>query len=73
MLYQKLLQKKQSTSPIRIGCSGAGWLGSGFVAQVRHVPGMEVSILADPDDELRCQRHRLRSHAARHGQPGRKH
>lgn len=52
MLYRKLLQKQQSASPIRIGASGAGWMGSGFVAQVKHVPGLEVSILADPDTEL---------------------
>jgi len=52
MIYQKLLQLQKSGNPIRIGCSGAGWLGSGFVAQVRHVPGMEVSIVADPDLDL---------------------
>ena len=46
MLYQQLRDKQASGSPIRIGCTGAGWMGSGFVAQVTRMPGMEVSILA---------------------------
>ena len=44
------LQRLQAEGrPIRLGVSGAGWMGSGFVAQVAHMPGMEVSVLADVD------------------------
>lgn len=49
MLYQKLHQLENDRRPIRIGAHGAGWMGSGFVAAVGHVPGMEVAVLADAD------------------------
>ncbi len=49
MLQQELLQLEAEGHPIRVGVSGAGWIGSGFVAQVAHVPGMEVTVLADTD------------------------
>jgi len=49
MLYQELANLKAKGTPIRVGVSGAGWIGSGFVAQVAHVPGMEVVLLADSD------------------------
>ena len=35
--------------PIRVGVSGAGWIGSGFVKAVSHVPNMTVNVLADED------------------------
>jgi predicted homoserine dehydrogenase-like protein len=49
MLGQELLRLDTEGNPIRLGVSGAGWMGGGFVAQVAHVPGMEVSVLADAD------------------------
>jgi predicted homoserine dehydrogenase-like protein len=49
MIRQELLRLKAQGNPIRVGVSGAGWIGSGFVAQVAHVPGMEVTVLADAD------------------------
>ncbi len=49
MLQQELLRLEAEGKPIRVGVSGAGWIGSGFVAQVAHVPGMEVTVLADTD------------------------
>jgi len=49
MLQQKLLQLEAEGNPIRVGVSGAGWIGSGFVAQVAHVLGMKVTVLADAD------------------------
>jgi predicted homoserine dehydrogenase-like protein len=49
MLHQELSRLQAEGKPIRVGASGAGWLGSGFVAQVAHVPGMTVSVLADED------------------------
>lgn len=48
-MRQELLQRQAQGRPIRVGASGAGWMGSGFVAQVKHVPGMEVVVLADAD------------------------
>lgn len=49
MLYDQLQQREYENRPIRIGCYGAGWMGSGFVAQVERMPGMQVSVLADAD------------------------
>ena len=49
MLQQELLRLEAEGKPIRVGVSGAGWMGGGFLAQVAHVPGMEVSVLADVD------------------------
>jgi predicted homoserine dehydrogenase-like protein len=49
MLQQELLRLEAEGNPIRVGVSGAGWMGSGFLAQVAHVPGMEVAVLADAD------------------------
>jgi predicted homoserine dehydrogenase-like protein len=50
MIHQDLLNYEQSHGhPIRVGVSGAGWLGSGFVTAVSHVAGMTVSVLADAD------------------------
>ena len=49
MIYQKLRELASHGESIRVGAYGAGWMGSGFVAAVRHVDGMDVSILADAD------------------------
>jgi predicted homoserine dehydrogenase-like protein len=49
MLYQELEMKAAQGNPIRVGVSGAGWIGSGFVAQVSHIKGMVVNVLADPE------------------------
>jgi predicted homoserine dehydrogenase-like protein len=51
MLYQELEMKAAQGNPIRVGVSGAGWIGSGFVAQVSHIKGMVVNVLADPEIE----------------------
>lgn len=48
-LRQELLRRQAANTPVRIGASGAGWMGSGFVAAMKHVPGMEVVTLADAD------------------------
>jgi len=49
-VIQPELQRREAEGrPIRVGVSGAGWIGSGFVAQVAHVPGMAVTVLADAD------------------------
>ncbi|MBK8986396.1 MAG: NAD(P)-dependent oxidoreductase [Chloroflexi bacterium] len=49
MLRDELQQRAASGQPIRIAASGAGWMGSGFAAQMAHVPGMELSVLIDPN------------------------
>mgnify|MGYP001824000220 CR=1 FL=1 len=49
MMRQALQQRQAEGKPIREGASGAGWMGSGFVAQMRLVPGMELVVLADSD------------------------
>jgi predicted homoserine dehydrogenase-like protein len=50
-MREKLLRLER---PIRVGVSGAGWIGSGFVKAVSHVPGMTVNVLADEDTGLAC-------------------
>jgi predicted homoserine dehydrogenase-like protein len=52
MIYQELAKLEAEGRPIRVGVSGAGWIGSGFVQQCSHVKGMEVTVLADDDLEL---------------------
>ncbi len=49
MIYWELRKLEEEGRAITIGMSGAGWMGSGFIAQVRHVPGMRVAVLADKD------------------------
>jgi predicted homoserine dehydrogenase-like protein len=49
MLRQELERRAAAGNPIRVGVSGAGWIGSGFVAQVAQMKGMTVPILADQD------------------------
>jgi len=52
MIYKELDKLEQENKPIRIGVSGAGWIGSGFVQQCSHVSGMDVLLLADADIAL---------------------
>jgi predicted homoserine dehydrogenase-like protein len=52
MLRQALLQREAEGRPIRVGVSGAGWMGSGFVAQVALMRGMRVTVLADANPRL---------------------
>ncbi len=49
MLFQELERLEAEGTPIRVAVSGAGWIGSGFVAQVAHMPGMMVNVVADTD------------------------
>lgn len=49
MLRQELLKRQAGGTPIRVGVSGAGWMGSGFVTAIKHTPGMDVTVLADTD------------------------
>jgi predicted homoserine dehydrogenase-like protein len=51
-MHEELVKLEKEGRPIRVGVSGAGWIGSGFVAQVAHIPGMQVNILADTDTRL---------------------
>ena len=46
---QALQQRQAEGRPIRVGATGADWMGSGFVAQMAHVPGMVVAVLAHDD------------------------
>ena len=52
MLHQELLRRESEGNHIKIGMSGAGWMGSGFIAQMKWVPGMKVVVLQDPDVSL---------------------
>jgi predicted homoserine dehydrogenase-like protein len=49
MLRQELEKRAAAGNPIRVGVSGAGWIGSGFVAQVAQMKGITVPVLADQD------------------------
>jgi predicted homoserine dehydrogenase-like protein len=50
-LRQELEKRAAAGNPIRVGVSGAGWIGSGFVAQVAQMKGITVPVLADSDTE----------------------
>jgi predicted homoserine dehydrogenase-like protein len=52
MIFEDLHNLEAGGKPIRVGVSGAGWIGSGFVRQVNYVPGMIVNVLADSDVSL---------------------
>ena len=49
MISWELTQREREGRPIRVSMSGAGWMGTGFLAAVRHVPGMVVNVIADED------------------------
>jgi predicted homoserine dehydrogenase-like protein len=51
MLRRELERRAAAGNQIRIGVSGAGWIGSGFVAQVAQMKGLTVPVLADLDTE----------------------
>lgn len=55
MISQDLIRLHSEGCPIRVGVSGAGWIGSGFVAQVARMPGMRVDLLADSDVHVALQ------------------
>lgn len=49
MVYSKRLQEREAElgRPIRIALIGAGQMGTGFVAQVTRISGMQISVIAD--------------------------
>ena len=49
MIYKTLQQLEDEKRPIKVGVSGAGWIGSGFVHQCKYVKGIDVNLLADED------------------------
>jgi predicted homoserine dehydrogenase-like protein len=55
MLYQELQKLEANGKPIRLGVSGAGWMGSGFVRQIAQTKGMRVDVLADENTRAACE------------------
>jgi predicted homoserine dehydrogenase-like protein len=51
MLRRELERRSAAGNLVRIGVSGAGWIGSGFVAQVAQMKGLTVPVLADQDTD----------------------
>lgn len=51
MIHKELLRRQSEGKVIRLGASAIEWMGSGLVAAVSHVPGMEISVLANQDVE----------------------
>jgi predicted homoserine dehydrogenase-like protein len=49
MIYKELRKREENGKPIRVGASAIEWMGSGFVTAMAHVPGMELSLLANAD------------------------
>jgi predicted homoserine dehydrogenase-like protein len=47
MLSNELNRREQEGKPIRVGASAIEWMGSGLVAAFSHVPGMEISAVAN--------------------------
>ena len=52
MINEELQKLDDQGRPIRLGISGAGWLGSGYVKAISYVKGMRVDVIADPDLSL---------------------
>lgn len=51
MLFKRLKALEASGKPIIVGSNGAGWMGEGFVAAMKHVPGMRLGVLSDTDSQ----------------------
>jgi len=47
MIYKELARRKDEKNPIRVGASAIEWMGSGLIAAFTHVPGMEISVVAN--------------------------
>ena len=50
-LHALLAKRADIGRPVRVGLIGAGKFGAMFMAQVPHVPGLEVAAIADLDPE----------------------
>lgn len=48
-LNSRLRTLEAKGQPIRVAMTGAGWMGSGFVAAISIMPGMEVAVVVDDD------------------------
>ncbi len=48
-MIRQELQRRAAGEPIRVGANALGWMGSGFVAAMAHVPGMQISVLANQE------------------------
>lgn len=55
MIHRELIKLEEDKKPIRLGVSGADWMGSGFVAQVARLQGMRVQVLADENTDAAFQ------------------
>ena len=49
MISKELLRRQEENNPIRVGASAIEWMGSGLLAAFAHVPGMEISAVANAD------------------------
>jgi predicted homoserine dehydrogenase-like protein len=49
MIRHELLKREAEGNPIRVGASAVAWMGGGFVEAMQGVPGMELSLIANPD------------------------
>lgn len=47
MISKELLRRQEENNPIRVGASAIEWMGSGLLAAFAHVPGMEISAVAN--------------------------
>jgi predicted homoserine dehydrogenase-like protein len=50
-LFPLLNARRAAGKPVRVALIGAGKFGSMFLSQVPHVPGLEVSVIADLDPD----------------------
>ena len=46
-LYDQLVERERSGTPISVGLVGAGQMGTGLVSQVAGMQGMNVTAIAD--------------------------
>jgi predicted homoserine dehydrogenase-like protein len=49
VIYRELAKRESAGDPILVGASAIEWMGSGLIAAFSHVPGMQVSVVANAD------------------------
>ncbi len=49
MIRHELLKREAEHNPIRVGASAFAWMGGGFIEAMEGVPGMELSLVVNPN------------------------
>ena len=66
-LMPRLAARAEAGRPVRCALIGAGKFGSMFLAQVPHIEGLEVAVIADLDPERAKKSHYMAEDRRRDG------